>query len=290
LPAFVGFFLALLFWGMALPLSPVDVARVAGAVVGVPAVLAFFVGFGMGKTSFWARDLGLSSFIATRPLAGAELAHAKLHAAGVSALATWALVLLLAPLWVVLSGNVEVVRGLGEALIHDQPGWKVGLLVPMALAGLVGLTWLQLVAGMCLSLTGRAWVVNGVVLLYAAVGAALAGLSIWTASHADFQATLPVVLWWLGGGLGLVKLSAAVWACSRSDFWRGTARQSVLHDRTILLLMLWLAIAACLLGPLYAVVPEGPLPTHLVALFVVLALPLARLTALPAAVAWNRHR
>jgi hypothetical protein len=42
--------------------------------------------------------------------------------------------------------------------------------------------------------------------------------------------------------------------------------------------------------PLYAVVPQTPVPAHLIALFVLLALPLTRLIGLPAAVAWNRHR
>jgi hypothetical protein len=51
-----------------------------------------------------------------------------------------------------------------------------------------------------------------------------------------------------------------------------------------------LAIAECLLVPLYALVPEGRVSMHLVALYLVLALPLARLLALSAAVAWNRHR
>src|SRR5262249_39621612 len=159
-----------------------------------------------------ARNLELSSFLATRPLTSAALANAKLYAAGLSALATWGLIVLLAPLWAVLSGNVAVVRALGDRLFHDQPAWKLGLLAPVALAGLVGLPWLQLVAGMGLSLTGRAGVVNGVVLLYGAVGTALAGLAIWTGFHADFFDTLLIVLWWLGGGLGLLKLSAAAWS------------------------------------------------------------------------------
>jgi hypothetical protein len=281
LPTFAGSFVVLLFWAVVFPLSPEQVAQFAAAIVAVPTGLAFLVGFGMGKTSFWARDLRLSSFLATRPLSAAELAGAKLYAAGWSALATWALVLLLAPLWAVLSGNVPAVRALGEGLLHGQPAWKLGLLVPVILAGLVGLTWLQLVAGMCLSLTGRAWVVNGVALLYVAVGAALARLFVWAGSHAEFAGTLPTVLWWLGGGLALLKLSAAAWAWGRLG-WR--------HDRVAARLLVWLVIAGCLLVPLYALVPAGPFPRGLVALFVVLALPLTRLTALPAAVAWNRHR
>jgi hypothetical protein len=281
LPAFVGLFVAMLFWAMALPLGPAEVARVAAALVGVPCLLAFFIGFGMGKTSFWAKDMRLSSFIAARPLTSAGLASAKLYAAGLSALATWALVLLLAPLWAVVSGNVEAVRDLGAALFHDLPGWKLGLLVPAAVAGLVGLTWLQLVAGLCLSLTGRAAVVNGVVLLYAAVGTTLAVLGIWNASHGDFFDTLLTVVWCLAGGLGILKLAAVGWAWGRWGCW---------NDRKVACLAVWLAVAACLVVPLYAAFPGGPVPTHLIALFVVLALPLARLLALPAAVVWNRHR
>jgi hypothetical protein len=174
-----------------------------------------------------------------------------------------------------------VVRALCDSLLHDQTAWKLGLFAPMILAGLVGLTWLQLVAGMSLSLTGRAGVVNAVVLLYGAVGAALAGLVYWNGTHDDFFDTLLVVLWWLGGGLGLLKLGAAAWTWGRSCYWR---------DRSVARLILWVATASCLLVPLYALVPAGLVPTNLVALFIVLALPLTRLTALPAAVAWNRHR
>jgi hypothetical protein len=277
LPGFVGLFLALLFWAKALPLDPADVARCAAAVVGFPLVLAFFVGFGMGKGSFWARDLHLAPFMAARPLTSRALAHAKLYAAGLSALVAWGLVLVLAPVWVVVSGNAGPVQALGEALFQGQPGWKLGLLAPVALAGLVGLTWLQLVAGMALSVTGRAAVVNSVVLLYGAVGTALAGLGLWAGFHPEFRDRLLAVLGWLGGGLALLKLVAAAWAWSRQ---RGAVPR----------LALWVVIAACLLVPLFAVVPKGPMPKPLVALYVVLALPLTRLIALPAAVAWNRHR
>jgi len=277
LPASVGLFLAMLFWATALPLSPTDVQRVAAALLVVPCLVAFFIGFGMGKTSFWARDLHLSSFSASRPITSAALANAKFYAAGLSALATWGLILLFVPLWAVASGNVGVLRELGHALFHDQSEWKLGLLAPVALAGLVGLTWLQLAAGMCLSLTGRASVVNGVVLLYFSVGAALIGLRTWIGSNAEFFDALPIVLW----SLGLLKLGAAAWTLRRLGRWR---------DRTIAKLALWLTIAACLQVPLYAVVPAGVIPRNLLALLLVLALPLTRVLALPAAVTWNRHR
>jgi hypothetical protein len=284
LPAFMGFFLAMLFWGAALPLSREDVAKFAVAMVTVPVLLAFFVGFGMGKTSFWARDLQLSSFIATRPLSCTQLANAKLQGAALSALATWSLVLVLSPLWAILSGNVDLVRALCEMWFHDQPAWKLAGAASLALAGLVALTWLQLVAGMCLSLTGRAWVVNTVVFTYALVGAALGGLGVWTGNYPDFVDTLPIVLWWLGGTLILLKLGAFGWT------WTALGFGHALAEGRLGRLAVWLAAVASILAPLYLFVPQNSLRTHLVALYVVLALPLSRLMALPAAVAWNRHR
>ena len=282
LPVFVGFFLLMLFWATALPLSRDEVARVVAAIVFVPALLAFFVGFGMGKTSFWARDLQLTSFMATRPLSSMALANAKLYAAAISTLITFVLVLVLAPLWAVLTGNADVVRELCEGLVRDEPAWRLGILAPAVALGLSGLIWLQIVAGMCLSLTGRSWVVNTVVLFYVMVAAALIALGSWTNSHPAFFDTLLVVLGWLGGALFLLKAGAAAWIWRQPGLWREKA--------AVRLIALWLAIAACLVLVLYTVMPESPVPRILVALFVVLALPLTRLTALPAAIAWNRHR
>jgi hypothetical protein len=282
LPMFVGLFLLLLlFWGAALPLGPQEVVRVVAAILGFPCVLAFVIGFGMGKTSFWAGNLDLSSFTATRPLSSTGLANAKLYAAGLGALASWGLILVLSPLWVVLSGNAAVIQMQGNTLFHGQPAWYLAVLGFLASAGLVGFTWLQLVAGMCLSLTGRSWIVNGVVLLYGTCATALAILGAGTMYDGEFFAVLLIVLWCLGIGLALLKFGITTW------LWRGPGRAA---DGKVWRLALWLSIAACLLTLLYAVFPDGPLPAHLAALYVLLALPLARLIGLPAAVAWNRHR
>jgi hypothetical protein len=191
------------------------------------------------------------------------------------------LIVLLLPLWAVLSGNVEVVRQMLDMMSHDQSTLTLVLAAPAALLGLAGLTWLQMVGGMCLSLTGRPALVNGFALAALAVVGLIAGLGIYAGLAPDFFETALVVLWCLGGTLGLAKFGLVCWTWSQPG-WR---------DKTLpWLVLVWLTVAACLLGPLYALVPANPVPTNLIALFVVLALPLARLTALPWAVAWNRHR
>src|SRR5262249_31401060 len=99
------FMLVLLFATPAGEFDEILAAHVLVALVVTPLVLASFVGFGMGKTSFWAKDLGLSAFAATRPATSGALVLAKLRMAALSAAAGWGLMLLLGALWVVVSGN-----------------------------------------------------------------------------------------------------------------------------------------------------------------------------------------
>jgi hypothetical protein len=281
LPAFTAMFLVMLFWATALPLGPGEVGQVVVAAFTFPVLLAFFAGFGMGKTSFWTSDYRLSSFLAARPLSSAALARAKLQAAVVSVAVSWTLILVLFPLWVILSGNASSVRQLVETLTRDQETWKLVLAAPALLIGLMGLAWLQAVGGMCLSLTGRPALVNGFALTAVALVSVLVGFSIYSSAHPDFFETFLVILWWLGSCLMLLKLGAVGWIWSRAE-WRRLTMPA--------LLMLWLLVAGCLLGTMYSLVPETPVPKHLIVLFVVLALPLTRLMAVPAALAWNRHR
>ena len=59
-----------------------DVSNAAIPIIILPSSVALFLGFGMGKTSFWARELRLSSFAATRPVTSEAMAAAKLDVAG----------------------------------------------------------------------------------------------------------------------------------------------------------------------------------------------------------------
>jgi hypothetical protein len=281
LPVLSGMFMAMLFWATTVPLDAREVAQVVAAVIISPVLLAFFVGLGMGKSSFWASDYRLPAFLATRPLSSSAIARPKLEAAALGVAATWLLVAVLAPLWAVLSGNADPVRRLLEMLARNYDSWTLAVALPLAVAGWIGLTWLQMVGGICLSLTGRPGVVNGFALLSLAVLGLLGGLGIYTAMNPDVLDTTLVLAWCVAVALALAKVAVAFWTWSRPG-WR---------DRIMpRLLIVWLLVAGCLLVALYALILPNPLPTHLLALLLVVALPLTRLTAMPAAVAWNRHR
>ena len=107
----------------------------------------------------------------------------------------------------------------------------------------------------------------------------------WLYFHPAYHETFFALLPWLLGGLALLKLFAAGWAC------RAASRRGLVSTRILArLLGLWLLVAIGLILFLCWLIPSEYLSLHSVALGVVLFLPLARLAAAPLALAWNRHR
>jgi acetyl esterase/lipase len=96
---------------------------------------------------------------------------------------------------------------------------------------------------------------------------------------------LDKVPWILAGLVGL-KMSAAAWIATRLH------RSRLLSDRTLVIGALsWLAVVLALYGLLVWLVSTPPLiPRYVPALVAILAIPLARLSAAPLALDWNRHR
>jgi hypothetical protein len=260
---------------------PRDLPMALVVIVGLPPLFALFLGFGVGKAAFWSRDLRLASFIATRPVTSEALAVAKLDTMARCAARTWVYLLILVPYAALALGKAKAVAAVCDALFPGQADWKLGLLAPVALAGLVGMTWMHLVAGACASLSGRVWLVNATALFYIAMTALLVETMVWVFNLAGPLSlnTLIAVLWWAGGGLLVVKVAGVARTLKRT--W---------HCRTVPLLAVWLAIVTCLLIPIYSVLPEDPVPPSLVAVYAILAVPLSRPLLLPAAIAWNRHR
>ena len=72
---------------------------------------------------------------------------------------------------------------------------------------------------------------------------------------------------------------------------RTLRRKRLVADRTLLVLGgVWLATFAVLFGTLAWLVPAEVAPAYTLAPGVLLPLPLARLSAMPLALDWNRHR
>ena len=282
LPLFLVCFL-LFFAAVTAPfVGPGAIVRVVLLTAGLTVAVAYFVGYGFGKTSFWASDLRLPAFQATRPVGSGELAGAKLAAAGLSALAATAVVVLGVPLGLGLLGRAdEVARWLGPPL-QGLGGPPACALVLLGAAGLFTLTWGQLVGGLVPSLTGRAWVVNGVVAAYLTVAVGLGLLTRYVLHHPDALGPTVTALAWACGALVGVKLVVA------AGVLRASHRRGLLSPRAaVVTAAAWTAGAACLLIAADRFLPEQGQPLAVAA---VLLVPLVRPLAAPLAVAWNRHR
>ena len=293
-PLLIASSLIVLSWPTESPFYRVDVLNAVLKLLGFLPLLALFLGIGLGKTNFWTRDLRLSPFIATHPQSSEAIARAKLDTAGLCAARTWGYLVLLLPLLVLLLPMVGVGEnksGPHQHLVHQlflggSLAKSLGFF-PVALAGVVGLTWLNFVAGTCLSICGRDWILNGVAPGYALgyVMVATALISILHSVASDSVISTETVrsilsgLCVLGETLMLTKVIALA-----------SVLRLPWHSRTIPILIAWSAIAACLLISLYGLVPVNPVPHWLVALYLLITLPLNRPLLLPAAIAWNRHR
>jgi hypothetical protein len=221
------------------------------------------------------------------------LAVAKLDVVARIACRIWlyaAVLVPLMPLVLANSGQLPTMQWVCATLFPDQPTWKLAALAPVALAGLVGLIWFHYVAGTCLSISGRLWLLNGAAL--AAVGGAvsLASASIWlnnftiARSLRNVEVMAPFysvtgALWGVGCLLILLKLVTL-----------GAVLHRPWHSRTLHTILAWLVVAAGLVVPLYTLVPKSLIPHPLIALYLILALPINRPLLLPAAIEWNRHR
>ena len=250
----------------------------------MPPLFAAVLGVGLGSTGPRFRT---SAFLLTRPLTSAALVTAKLRLAARTTLAAAGVTLLTALGWLLLTGIGPDVAGWWrqvEEMPYPVPAWVLALL---ALAGLLGLTWLQLAKGLVFGLSGRAWLQP---IPFVGLGLLLPALAFgsWLAHHPEYDDTLRTaraLLPWAMGLAVLLKLSAvgsAGYAAVRRGLWERGSLAAVAG--------VWLVTAGCLLVVLSSLIPPGTLPRGVIPLGVVLLLPLARILAAPLALEWNRHR
>jgi len=293
LPLFPASFL-LFVTVVAAPFVAVPVLLMMVAVVScLVVVLAFFVGYGLGKTSFWGGDLGLPSAQATRPLTSTALAAAKVHTAALSALVTWLFLLVVVPVWLALLDSSGELARYREVYLEPFSTFQIWKFAALGAVGLFALTWGQLVGGLCLSLTGRTWVVNAVVAFYLSLVTTSIVVITWVKDRPEDFGTILTGLTWCAAALVGVKVLGACWAIAtllRRGLWEA--------GHLVVGLSLWVLGVSCLLTLVYWLVPSeglpvasvGHVPVHLIAVTVILTMPLVRLLAAPVAVAWNRVR
>jgi hypothetical protein len=287
LPALVGlllpFELALLWLARDAPAFVFEILFLA---LITPPFMAACTAWTVSRPNPQVRDsYGVPPFLATRPLTSAELIAAKLKMAMWSTLAAWLVVLVAVPLALEWSGTwsmvTERVRSMNDAI--GTP--RAATVVLLILAGFMVATWKQLVQSLHIGLTGRAWIVKGSVLLTLTLLILLGPIVEWIIDTPSVQRALWNALPLILAGLVGIKMSAAAWIATRLD------RSRLLGDRALVLgAACWCAAVLALYGVLVWFFSTPFVAHYLLALIAILAVPLARVSAAPLALAWNRHR
>jgi hypothetical protein len=271
----------------ALPGTSVEASvalKALGDVLLIPMALSLACGPG-GQGGGRRRPFALTPFLATRPVTSTTLVAAKLQVAALSALAAWVLVVTALAGVVILGGRWSLLLEVGGSWFGTTTTPQLLAVLAAVLAGLVVLTWINLISGLALSLTGRRGLILAVGSVFVTLGGAAVVLGQWLVAHAEYRAIFWAALPWLLGGAVAVKVASGGWM-----LWILRRRGLVTGRSLALLSGVWLLAAGCLLGCSLWMAPSELVPAPYLALGVVLVLPLNRLAAPPLALEWNRHR
>jgi hypothetical protein len=267
-----------------------DSFRLLLMALGAPIVLAVPVGMAFSRPAFWSNDFDVPAFVAIRPLSAADLVAIKVKVAALSALLSWAVILLFLAAWLSLWANVE---NASRFAIQIWAFYGQSVAVVYGIGGLVAcaglfLTWRSLVTRLWSGLSGNRPLFVG---SFASIGilvlaATALDASKWPGWLRDDPARL-APLAWLAAGAVMAKYWLAAYA------WRGVAPRYVRGY-----LLIWLAATASFLGLGLAVwgiariyIPlDVDRARSIVILLALLAAPLARVGLAPSSLARNRHR
>jgi hypothetical protein len=286
LPALVGlllpFELALLWLATD---APAFVFEILFLVLITPPFMAAFTAWTVSKPNPNVSDAyGVPPFTATRPLTTAQLIAAKLQMAMWSTLAAWLLVLVAMPLALEWSGTWSVVTERARRMSDAIGTPRAATVVLLILAGFIVATWKQLVQSLHVGLTGREWIVKGSMLLTLTFLILLGPIVEWIIDTPSVQRALWNALPPILAGLVGLKMSAAAWIATRLD------RSRLLGDRALVAgAACWVLAVLALYGVLVWLCSTPFVARYVLALIAILAVPLARISAAPLALAWNRH-
>jgi len=134
-------------------------------------------------------------------------------------------------------------------------------------------------------MSGREWVVKASVFVTLSFFAILGPFALWIFRNRDLMAALWNAFPWILAVLVCFKISAAAWIAMRLHDSR------LFSDRTLVIgAACWDVMVFALYGLLAWIFPALLFRRYFLALVAILAIPLARLSAAPLALTWNRHR
>ena len=266
--------------------TPALVFTILAGVLVTPPVMAVFVASTVRSSNPQARDgYGLTPFIAARPLTSAALLGAKLKATTWSTVAAWLLVLVAIPLALEWSHTWPVVVNRIRERAESIGTPRTAVLLLLILAGLVLWTWKQLVQSLYIGLSGRERLIKGSVFVTLSLLFLVGPTIQWITDNPSVERTLWDALPLILAILVCLKMSAAYWIATR------LYRSRLLSDRAFVTgAACWCVIVFGVYGVLAWFMSTPFFPRYVLMFLAILAIPLARLSAAPLALAWNRHR
>ncbi len=252
----------------------------------IPVFLAGLAGTTVSGSNPWAKDYyGIAPSIATLPISTADLVAAKLKAAAWSTAVVWTFLAVTLPLALLLTGHLNEMTDLWQRAAENHQPLKMVVGLMAALIYLVIWTWKRLVDSLFLGLTGRKWIIQGVIFTSLMGFPVLIGIGSMIYKDREARDAVLSLIPWLLGLWVLCRLLIASWAVRRM------LQQNLISTRTLSQWLLAIAfVGLALFGSLAWAVPREWVPLHYLAFAVVLVLPMTRLAGTPLALAWNRHR
>ncbi len=256
--------------------------------LGVLLTAPFMAGFAAAtvrKASPGSDGYGVTPFLATRALSSAALITAKLKMAARSTLAAWLLVVVAVPVALAVSDTASIATEWVRDVVERAGALRAVVLALLISAALLTSTWKQLVQSLYVGLSGREWAVKTSVFLSLAALVAVGPFLIWIIEEHIVIIRLLHALPWILAVLAGLKLCAAAWVAVRLYDSR------LVSDRTLVAgAACWLVAVLALHSLLVWLVDTPFVRSYVLLLVAVLVTPLARISAAPLTLAWNRHR
>jgi hypothetical protein len=248
--------------------------------LGMPLVLSAVSGAGMAKFDIWGKE-PMASFFAIRPLTTSQFVRIKVAAAMLSTIVTWGISLIMFVIWAVVDVSPLNPRDSMIRAAWAQATPRAVAVLVAILIGLLAITGRNILVGMWIGLIGRKSVSTAVVLggMFMFGCAVLAG--VWIFRHPEIQGYLLASLPWI--------LSCLLAAKSFSAMAVGIAlyKWDILTAKGLSTLGLaWLLLAGLIFGIACCFVS----PTWTLAAGLAWFVPFSRLSVMPLALHWNRHR